>query len=74
MTKSQAKKIAYRRAWLILQSTMEAGWSPNNNMPYRNYSIFDAKKILDAMEDIISQLWRKSRGNLENIPRPSDRG
>jgi hypothetical protein len=53
---------------------MEAGWSPNNNMPYTNYSIFDAKKILDAMEDIISQLWRKSRGNLENIPRFSDRG
>jgi len=66
MTKSQAKKIAYRRAWLILQSTMDAGWSPNTNMPYRQYSIFDAKKIIEAMEEIGTQLWRKSRGNLES--------
>jgi hypothetical protein len=45
---------------------MDAGWSPNTNMPYRQYSIFDAKKIIEAMEEIGTQLWRKSRGNLES--------
>jgi hypothetical protein len=28
MNKQTARKIAYRRAWLILQSTLEAGWEP----------------------------------------------
>jgi hypothetical protein len=69
MTKAEAKKIAYRRAWLILESTLEQGWSPNTDMPYRQYSIFDAKKIKEAMVEISEGLWRKSRGNLEKVPR-----
>lgn len=60
----QAKKVAYRRAYRILQSTMAAGWHPNELGDY-SYSIFDTKRIMDAMDDIINYLWIRSSGNIE---------
>ena len=78
MTRSQAKKIAYSRAWLILQEVIDQGWSPCDtkfrviNLPpsslHQRYSVFDAKKIKCAMEEIISKLCVKSRGNIEIFP------
>lgn len=64
MTKSQAKKIAYRRAWLILTSHLKEGWDPNEHGEF-SYSVFDTRKILRSMIEILDQMARKSIGNIE---------
>lgn len=63
MDNRQAKKVAYRRAAAILRSTMDAGWGPNEGS--FSYSIFDAKRIMAAMDEIIDSLWLRSSGNPE---------
>lgn len=64
MTKSEAKKIAYRRAWLILTSHLKKGWDPNEHGEF-SYSVFDTRKILRSMIEILDQMARKSIGNIE---------
>lgn len=64
MTKKEAKKIAYRRARLILLSALDAGWTPSENGAF-SYSVFDAKRIVDALEEICESLKIRARGNLE---------
>lgn len=64
MNKKTAKSIAYRRAWLILQSTLEAGWKPNE-LGDHDYSKVECRKILKEVENICDFLWRKSKGNPE---------
>jgi hypothetical protein len=64
MIRSQAKKIAYRRAYKILQSTLSAGWDPNEG-PY-SYTDVDSMKILTGMNEIMLRLFYLSEGNLED--------
>jgi hypothetical protein len=64
MTKKEAKKVAYRRARLILLSALDAGWTPSENGAF-SYSVFDAKRIVDALEEICASLKIRARGNLE---------
>ncbi len=64
MNKQTARKIAYRRAWLILQSTLEAGWEPNE-LGDHNYSKLECSKILIEVENICEYLYKKSKGNPE---------
>jgi hypothetical protein len=64
MNKQTAKKIAYRRAWLILQSTLESGWDPNEGGSHE-YSKVECRKILKEVENICDFLWKKSKGNPE---------
>jgi hypothetical protein len=64
MNKQTARKIAYRRAWLILQSTLESGWDPNEGGSHE-YSKVECRKILKEVENICDFLWKKSKGNPE---------
>ena len=65
MNKRTAKKIAYRRAWGILRSTLASGWDPNELGDYE-YSDRECGLILNAIEEICSNLWMRSSGNIES--------
>jgi hypothetical protein len=61
MNKRDAKRFAYDRAALILQSTIESGYTPTGpdgqeiDEEHKDY-----ERVIDAFREIIQQLERKS--------------